>query len=219
MTRLAICTPVDGTELTGTVHAGYAVALGLLLRDNHGLDVVPAHLMFSVDIVRARNRAARKVLVDMPDVTHVLWWDSDVVPRDLSIVKHMLATQEHLIGAPYLRKSEAPAWTHMGELDALGHVRGVGFGFTITSVVCLRLMASMSRKYTDFLSDGTEVDDTADVFDLQYARHPSGKTMKLSEDFSFCERWRGYGGRVCLYTGPGSILSHVGSKAFTPPHR
>lgn len=214
--RLVIATPVDGNQHTGVVHAGYSVALAKLLRDNHGLEALPAHLMFSCDIVRARNRAAWKILCDMPVCTHVLWWDSDVIPRDLSIVGRMLATGEDVIGAPYLRKADPPMFTHMGEPDENGWVRGVGFGFTITSVRCLKMMASICPKYTDFLTDGRMLDDTPDIFDLTYDVHPSGKRMKLSEDFSFCKRWRDLGGKVALYLGEGSILSHVGGKAYTP---
>ena len=111
--KLVIATPVDGDAVTGPVCAnGYAVALAQLLRDNGDVRLIPAHITYSADIVRARNRLAAMVLREMPDATHVLWWDSDVVPHDMGIVGRMLATGRPLIGAPYLRKRTPATWSH-----------------------------------------------------------------------------------------------------------
>lgn len=37
---------------------------------------------------------------------------------------------------------------------------------------------------------------------------------RLSEDFSFCHRWRSHGGVVKLYLGPGSPVDHYGAHCF-----
>lgn len=218
--KLVIATPVDGDATTGMVSIGYAIALAQLLRDNHGLEALPAQITYSHDIVRARNRLAAMVMRERPDVTHVLWWDGDVVPRDLSLIGGMLRTGQPVIGAPYLRKRVPSTWVHNGSADVTDEDRSrgwmpvseVGFGFTITSTAALRAVASRAQSYLDVTVDTAH--EVRDMFGLVYHQD-----RLLSEDFSFCHRYRAQGGRIALYLGPGSLLSHVGQYAYTPGAR
>ena len=96
---LIIATPVRGIGLDAPVSVGYAEAVRALSKT---VDVIPASVTFSTDVVRARNRLAATVLRDMPDVSHVLWWDDDVYPEDVKIVERMLNAFEDVIAAPYV---------------------------------------------------------------------------------------------------------------------
>lgn len=220
--KLVIATPVDGDATTGQVAAGYASALANLSRDNGALlDIVPAQVTYSYDICRARNRVAAMVLRDLPTATHVLWWDSDVVPHDLSVIRHMLATGHDVIAAPYLRKRHPLTWTHLGGAegasgDPVVEVEAVPFGFTITSVACLQRMTvryADELGYTDVRNDGS-IASCVGLFNLAWRSAGPGSRTLLSEDYSFCQRWRDMGGTVYLYTGDGSSLSHVGNHAW-----
>jgi hypothetical protein len=214
--RLVIATPVDRQY---GVDPGYAVALAQILRDNADVKLLPAHITYDVDIVRARNRLAAMVLREMPEATHVLWWDSDVVPHDLNVIGRMLATGAHLIGAPYLRKRLPHAWTHRPKAGLSSPsmadvmlVDSIGFGFTITSTDLLRTMGEIAGRYLDKRTDGTK-HAVRGLFDLAYVIDAEGDPVQESEDYSFCRRSPEM---PHLYIGPGSLLSHVGSHAYTP---
>jgi hypothetical protein len=202
----------------------------MLLAHNPIVEAVPEHVCFDGDVVRARNRLAWYVLREMPDATHVLWWDSDIVPLERTgpLVAALLGSGEDVIGVSYVKKSR-PMWTHMAlnvptDTDvARGrqHVLAVGFGFTLTSTRALREVAASVPRYTDMGSDQKEVPGTPDMFDLVRAPHPTRPDVvwKLSEDFSFCHRWRELGGNVALYLGDDAALAHVGPHAYVPPMR
>lgn len=226
--RLVIATPVDGSSVTGPVCAnGYATALALLLRDNfEHVKLLPASITYSCDIARARNRLAAMVLREMPEATHVLWWDSDVVPHDPSVVVRMLITGHDLIAAPYLRKMSPPAWSHRildgrakpTREDAERHwmeVRCVAMGFTLTSTALLRTMSEASPAYIDKRTDGSR-DVVRGIFDLMYLTDHEGDVVQESEDNSFCYRSPV---RPAIYLEHGGVypaVSHVGLHAFGP---
>jgi hypothetical protein len=87
----------------------------------------------------------------------------------------------------------------------------LGFGFTWTSRRCIaEMVARYDRElhYDDVQWDGTRRPTTA-LFQLMIR----GGYL-LSEDYSFCSRWRDMGGSVHLYVGPESRLQHVGQMAY-----
>jgi hypothetical protein len=232
--KLIVATPVHGVEFwTASVSAGYSESLRIMseefLKAGEPFEVV---WQYSADVVRARNRLVAIILRDMPDATHVLWWDSDLWPEDRRIVKEMIATGEDLVSAPYTNKSHPMRWTHNHlsprppAKNNLQEIRDCSFGFTITSLQCLRKMSSAGRKYTDItkVRRGIKGDqagigriEIADVFGLVYAERPihgGNADVMLSEDYSFCHRWRELGGRVSMYLGAG-YLCHAGSHGWT----
>lgn len=181
-----------------------------------------AHVSISRDPIRARNRLAAMVLQEpsLAQVTHVLWLDDDQWADDPGIVQRMLDTGEHLIGAPYTGKQHPvqpvpvllDSRTPQGELL---EVRGLGFGFTLTSRACLEKMTATARIYTDH-PDARKVGNLfGQLYDqVVIGSDSSDADMLLSEDLSFCKRWRDLGGRVVMYTGPGVVL-HAGPHAFS----
>jgi hypothetical protein len=217
--RIVIATPLDCSSVeSGSVNAGYAWTLAETMRLYGQTVLFPNPLMFNADIERARNRAAAKVLRDMPDATHILWWDSDTFPRDLGLLKAMVETGEDVVGAPYTRKALPVRSVHR-ELDGMAsgqclYARDIGFGYTLTSVRALRLMASFFEEET--YTDWTEADGEQKIVGLFNLRYElvDGRRIRLSEDRSFCSRWRETGGNVALYCGPGNMIAHVGQCVY-----
>jgi len=211
---IVIATPIDGAELdSADVKYGYLRAR-LSMPDRDQVPVVA----YADDIVRARNRVAATVLREYGEATHVLWWDSDTWPEDVGCVARMVYTGADVVGAPYCTKAEPCRWVHAPlepappACDGLQEVRAVGFGFTLTSLNCLRRMSAPARKYADW-PRGHRV---ANIFGQTYERvafsdDPSDEVLS-SEDFSFCARWRAAGERVYIYTGAGNVW-HAGTKA------
>jgi hypothetical protein len=224
--RLLICTPLDGDPRTATVHWTYHNAVRQLERA--GAVVMPAELLFAYDVSRARSVAAWRAL-QRPDWDWVLWFDEDVVVSDTSIVPRMIERAEeddriHILGKPYPRKRlpleypVRPLPGHMAtgaiQIDRdVAEVEAVPFGFTLTSRGCLQ---EMSECYQDELRCKTDKGETVPMlFALTFADTARGREY-LSEDNSFCHRWRALGGKVHAYFG-GDPLGHTGAYTFAPP--
>jgi hypothetical protein len=212
--KILIATPVRAACREGAlVTVGYSERIRQMLAEFPS-EIIPHVVTYGLDNVRARNYLASFALHEMQDWSHILWWDDDQWPDDVRCVQAMIATGEELIGAPYTRKIEPVKWVHQ-EFDRLpqaGMVRSVrflGFGFTLTSRACIQKMYDASVKYR---GDATREYQMGDMFDLQYDED-HGEKIKLSEDFSFCKKWREMGGRACLYLG--ALVYHAGVRAYS----
>ena len=211
--KLAVATPHRGL-----VSAAWAAWVRRLEAD--GAALVAGWLAFDVDVVRARNRVVGVVLRDMPDITHVLWLDDDMYPENeadgVRVVREMLATGEDMIAAPYTNKRHPLHWIHQplqGEQpDERGvmRVRAVGFGCTVTSRSCLEMMWRETEGYWDLPHEV----ELRNLFGLLYDRDDQGRRYLMSEDFSFCKRWRDRGGQIGIYARSG-IICHEGPKSWS----
>jgi hypothetical protein len=215
---LIIATPIRAAELwAAQVTLGYAESVRALSLEMPIKTVVT----YALDVVRARNRVVGIVLreKEFADVTNVLWWDDDQWPEDRSIVQRMLALDLPVVGAAYTNKKKPVRFVHQQwesklTLDSrgVGNVRAVGFGFTMTSRACLEEMAEEAHWYRDFPNATT----CPDLFGQLYDRPSPGDTEEtlLSEDFSFCKRWREQcSGLVRIYGG--GVIAHAGAHAWS----
>ena len=229
--RIVISTPIDGNAITGTVQSGYALAREAVLHSCATVrGHVPARLMHSCDVVRARNRAARAAVAS--DMTHVLHWDSDVVPDNApALLDAMLASGHDFVGAPFPTKSDPPRLNVAGFGRGIGErqgdclpVPGFGFGFVLTTVAMLRAMCDRydaADWYYDVTSDG-KVHRTIGLFDLRYAHtpptgHVGAWRERLSEDYSFAHRAIEMGIQPWLYVGEHASVVHVGQYGYRLP--
>lgn len=224
--RILIVTPVDGADpMLARITLGYS-EYKENVKAMYGAQTLASSLFFTKDIVRARNRATHLAL-SMDGWDRILWWDDDVLLGDYGLVGKMLEIDEDIVGAPYTTKGERPRWAHtvfpnqVMALDSrhLLSVRAVGFGFTMTTRRMLGEMSRKARKYRDARSDGTST-KIANVFGHLYERivadwKDEEDDTLMSEDFSFCKRWReDHGGKIWIYGGPGNLLGHVGARAY-----
>jgi hypothetical protein len=214
---LLVATPVRGAELwSAPVSVGYCQSLCTLAVDL----ALPMHRrwVYGLDVVRARNRMVAEVLSDpvLADVTHVLWWDDDNWPEDARVVPEMMALGLDVVAAPYTNKRQPMRWVHQSWGDGrvpdergLLDVRGVGMGFTLTSRRCLEVLAVDARRYWD----APNPRECPDVFGQLYDDF-AGRSVLLSEDYSFCKRWRERGGLVYVY-GRAGLVFHAGAHAWS----
>lgn len=235
--RVLIATPVDGNPDTATVTLGYSTGRSALERCGAG--VLPYSLCFTDDLVRARSRCA-SIALERGGWDWLLWWDDDVVCKDVSIVQRMIdAALRHgleAIGAPYPRKripAKFPYKPVRSQLEAgriewrdeVQLVDCLGFGFMLTSRQCL---THMTHSYGyEWFTDVREDQKPREVVAMFKQVHteeiavmgPSGLPMRfrdlLSEDYSWCYRWRELGQPLGMYVGPGSPLVHVGAHGYT----
>jgi hypothetical protein len=214
---LIIASPVDGADVwSADVKLGWAENIRALSHEMQVESVVA----YAQDVVRARNRLVDFILRERPSMTHVLWWDTDQWPENRGIVQNMIETGEDFVAAPYTNKRAPVRWIHQ-LLDPcplaareLQEVRNAGFGFTMTSRKCLETMTRAARCYTDHPHKHVIANLFGQVYEPAHKGGDDSEDMLLSEDFSFCSRWRALGGKVMLLTKGGAIV-HSGSYGFT----
>jgi hypothetical protein len=235
--KVAIGMPLEGDAETSLCHYSVQRELRKLKGgDVLFLDEMGGIINPNVDVSRARDRLMRLYLWDS-DCTHLLWWDSDVLPSSLQAIRNMLNSGYDCVGAPYRRKKEPEEYPYRlhgvdGQKRKLEVVNGcievewMAFGFMLTSRACLQTMWDAykdSRWYFDLEKkpEGKHVHHlTVGAFDLVYTDEEPGPDgtpwrVKLSEDYSFCKSYRDIGGKVHMYVGDGSPVGHIGSKLFT----
>lgn len=197
------------------VSVGYTSGIVRLTARLRDVGIVSAALTFGYDIVRARNRIAAQILREYPHATRVLWWDDDAWPEDIDIVQRMIETGEDFIAAAYTNRTPPTRWVHDADaherIDARGLLRAksVGFGFTMTSIACLRRVSDAAETYWDI----PKPHDVPDIFGLLYGDQ-DGRRVLMSEDRSFCKRWRDLGGTIWVDGRPGNVIHHAGDRLF-----
>src|SRR2546430_9197977 len=175
------------------------------------------------DIAELRSMALTIWYDTMPGSSHMLFIDSDMACPPEMIVD-MLLFDEPLVGAIYPQRKLPLSWAGSGTGSSVTQrrgdfmeVEGVGFGFTLIRRDCIE---KMIEKYPELI-------------DTRLHLHPAGETLRatgtnrllrrfekldlpdggiVSEDLSFCIRWRQAGGQV--WASIGHRISHVGPYDF-----
>jgi hypothetical protein len=176
------------------------------------------------DIAELRSMALTIWYDAMPQVSHLLFIDADMA-FDPQVVFDMLLLDEPLVGAIYRQRKEAVSWAGSGTGEAQtmrrGNfmiVEGVGMGCTL---IRRDLVTTMLERMPELV-------------DTRLRLHPAFETMKaagaggrlirafekmdvpdrgiVSEDLSFCIRWRACGGQC--WASIGHRFSHVGPYDF-----
>jgi hypothetical protein len=224
--KLMLATPSQ----SGWVHSAYAASIWAIAKDP-GVELVQMW-QWNEDLVRVRSRAVRKFLQET-DGTDLLFVDADI-SFEPECVRGMIAAQKDIVGAPYPYKRiywdkvaergqigdrteeelEAAAYDYPYHLasqskpDATGcaTVDAAPLGLCLISRACLMMMTEHYAATLAF-QDGEK--KTVALFQLLIK-----DGCLLSEDYSFCHRWRGLGGDVHMYLGPGAPVTHYGMHAF-----
>lgn len=188
-------------------------------------------------IPRARNKALHTFLKS--DATHLLFFDADQGMAGQDIID-MLDLDLDVVGAPVPMKSiewaavREAALHHEPDIDLAGprfafnliegedgmdvvngciEVAAVGTGcMLIKREVIERMIAEHPE--TMYVSDGKEDfgQPMHALFDTVIDHSKPLAPRYLSEDYTFCQRWRAMGGKVHLYLRP--KVTHQGSYTF-----
>lgn len=175
------------------------------------------------DIAELRSMAVTVWYDTMPQSSHILFVDADM-GFSPELVTDMLLFDEPVIGTVYPQRKLPLSWAGSGTGDSVTErrgdfmlVEGVGFGCTLIRRDCI---TKMLEKYPELI-------------DTRLHLHPAGETLRqtgtnrllrlfekldipdrglVSEDLSFCIRWRDCGGKV--WANIGHRMSHVGDHDF-----
>jgi hypothetical protein len=224
-----VSTPTHGDMVT----VGYHRSIIALITHNSATIELESANHEAGDLVRSRSRSVHKFLT-ASDADYMLFVDSDI-EFEPEVIEAMLAEKKDMIGCPYPKKlvhwdvveqavrhglpARLGAYEFVlrmvvprsaEDIDGLSlPVEGLGLGLLLVSRDALALMDDHYSRSPGlvFKDDGNGEALTTALFSLMV--DPERKL--LSEDFSFCERYRKIGGQVWCYLGKGSPVKHTGS--------
>jgi hypothetical protein len=171
-------------------------------------------------ITRSRDRLVANFMASR--CTHLLFWDSDIVPAEVGFIKRLLDTRHHLVAgaAPFKNDTgnvvcvpDEAFFTEDGGFEfpvANGcvEVKCAGTGIMMISRECIGRMteAHMDKMYVVNVPGVLNRVEWA-LFEDRVRNHD-----RLSEDWEFCYRWRDLGEHV--YVQPDLEFIHIGPKAY-----
>ena len=208
--HVAIAVPAyTGTVTIPTLSSLLADCLAL---QKHGVGLSFINEVGNTDIEDARALVAKEFL-EIQTATDLVFIDHDVTWERGALLR-LLAHEVDLVAGAYPKRIEPLTypvrWMTEGEPartdSGLVEVEGVPAGFMRISRVCLERMA---ERYSDLrYVRGAPPQEIIGLFDRMRLDNGS----KLSEDLSFCHRWRQIGGKVWL--DPSFTMGHIGLKNY-----
>jgi hypothetical protein len=233
--HIVVCTPCFG----GLVTQGYMLSTTnlLLLGSQMGVNVSVELLGYDSLITRSRNSLVARFM-DRPDATHLMFVDADITFQPAQIFR-MAAFDKDIVAGMYPLKvrdwsAEAVARAQAGEpletaplryvglpcdeaarQEAVGFVTGeyAGTGFMLIGRATLqRMMAAYPELRFAAAHDRAQQDPSPHQYALFDCMIEPETRHYLSEDYTFCRRWRDIGGEIWLDTQ--GALVHTGSQDF-----
>lgn len=219
MTAVFIFVPAFGSQVTATTFLATHALMPALGSRGIGCSIAT---LSHPDIADLRNMALSVWFDSMPEFSHLLFIDADMgfAPE---LVIDMLAFGEPVVGAIYRKRTEQVQWAVSGlpvdqvqQRGGFMSVEGLGAG-------CLLIRRDAIQTMVDRIPD--KVGDAGDhalrgLFGTGMVKRvlrffdpiEGGPAGRVSEDISFCRRWRDCGGDVWGATH--HSLTHVGPYAF-----
>jgi len=175
------------------------------------------------DIAELRSMAMTIWYDTMPDSSHMLFIDSDM-GFDPSVVSDMLLFNEGVVGSIYPQRKLPQAWAGSGTGDAVTERRGNFMKVEGVGMGCTLIRRDVVTKM---------IEQMPELIDTRLNLHPAGEMLRsagtgrmirafekldlperglVSEDLSFCIRWRRCGGDV--WAAIGYRMAHVGPFDF-----
>lgn len=219
--HLGILVPVQDHEVDVAFHHSLLATARYL--DSIGLTNSIWHSDGGSHVAKARERVLWKamygegLLDDKPPVTDFLFIDADMGWNHELIVRLMCSGHD-VCGAVGVRKQEKLAFCCNPFDPPVFHpvtgfmgVQHMGFAFTmIKRTVIEKLCAS----YVDLqYNTGSSPPEWALFLDILWKRFPNQLPERMSEDYSFCQRWKAIGGDIWI--DPDAALIHAGRKLYT----
>ena len=212
MSKIHFLTPCYGGNITEVCFSSYLGFTIMAMQNNINFQIDT--LSNESNVNRARNSCAAKFLSG--DCTHLMFVDADIQFNPQDIVK-LINHDKDIVGGIYPQKTLPPKMVvntlnngeQQGDLIEVGTL-GTGF-MLIKRTVFEQMIEAGATPYSDDI--GLSQQENANQYDFfQCTIDSNGKY--LTEDWSFCRRWRQLGGKIWADKTIG--LTHVGYFRFPP---
>lgn len=171
------------------------------------INVFCIYMSYDALVQRARNDIVQLALEY--DVDDLVFIDTDVDWNPEDFFK-LLEHDCDIVGGVYPKKTDLETYPlhlkgdYVVDENGLAEVDGLPTGFLRIKKEALQKIWDVSKQYTEQHKEKP----IRMVFDI--AINSNGELV--SEDISFCEKWKGLGGK--LYLDPSINLAHVGTKRW-----
>ena len=211
---IAICTPCYG----GQVHEKHYVSVAsyIIASMKNNMNFTIETMANESLVTRARNNLVAKCMSN-PSISHIMFIDADVGFEAESIYK-LISHNKDVVGGIYPKKQVEPEYVFNRTEGAepqgdLLQVDDIGTGFLLIKREVIQKMFD-SFPNLKYANDIGSIDPVTEPF--MYALFdtlidPNTKRY-LSEDYTFCERWRSLGGKI--YADTSIELTHTGYHQF-----
>lgn len=212
MTKIHFLTPCYGGNITEVCFSSYLGFTIMALQNNINFQIDT--LSNESNVNRARNSCAAKFLNG--DCTHLMFVDADIQFDPKDIVK-LINHNKDIVGGIYPQKTLPPKMV-VNQIDngkTEGNLIEVGTLGTGFMLIKRRVFEEMIKHgATPYVDDiGLSKDENANQYDFFQCTIDS-KGRYLTEDWSFCRRWRQLGGNI--WADKTIALTHVGYFRFPP---
>ncbi len=212
MSKIHFLTPCYGGNITEVCFSSYLGFTIMAMQNNINFQIDT--LSNESNVNRARNSCAAKFLSG--DCTHLMFVDADIQFNPQDIVK-LINHDKDIVGGIYPQKTLPPKMVvntlnngeQQGDLIEVGTL-GTGF-MLIKRRVFEKMIEEGATPYVDAI--GLSPEENANQYDFFQCTIDS-KGRYLTEDWSFCRRWRQLGGKIWADKTIG--LTHVGYFRFPP---
>lgn len=211
--KLCICMPIADRpypEYTAAISAS-----GVLLQ-RLGVNVRTVKVIGGSDIEKVRDSLLWKAM--STDATHFLFADDDMGWAP-DVPARLLAADLEFVGVVGMKKTELPEYAFSPidgdqRFDSKSNfleVKNVGFGFVLLKRSAVEKLCAA---YPELEYHAGPTQKQFALFMHLIEPTDSGEPGQyLSEDLSFCHRWRAIGGKI--YVDQNAALDHVGRKVYT----
>lgn len=213
--RLAICIPIQNMSVDIAFHRSFHNTQGLFARKGMSPNVY--EVAGGSHIGKARERALWLAMKDTRN-THFLWIDDDM-GWDANLVTRLIAADHDFSACVGVKKQDAvsfcfnplPDPQQFHPVTKFLRVRHVGFAFVLLKRCVIERMCEAYPELQ--YNTGNEPPEWSLFLDMLWKKEPGQLPERLSEDFSFCQRWLDVGGEI--YIDPDAALIHAGRKEYT----
>jgi len=212
MTKIHFLTPCYGGNITEVCFSSYLGFTIMAMQNNINFQIDT--LSNESNVNRARNSCATKFLNG--DCTHLMFVDADIQFNPNDIVK-LIDHDKDIVGGIYPQKTLPPKmvvnYVNNGKTEGnLVEVGTLGTGFMLVKRrVFEKMIEEGATPYVDDIRLSKE--ENANQYDFFQCTIDS-KGRYLTEDWSFCRRWRQLGGEI--WADKTIALTHVGYYRFPP---
>jgi len=215
---VGICTPCYG----GAVHEKHYVSVVsfVIASMKNNMNFTLETMANESLVTRARNNLVAKCMSNK-QITHILFIDADV-GFDVESIYKLIAHDKDIVGGIYPKKTFEPDYVFNPSPNAkregnLVEVDDIGTGFML---IKRSVIETMMSKYPD-LKYKSDINYSPEAEPFMYALFDTSISKEtgtyLSEDYTFCERWRNLGGKI--YADTSIELTHTGYYPFKGDHK
>jgi glycosyltransferase involved in cell wall biosynthesis len=213
--RLLLLTPIQNHTVDIVYHHSFTHTLSALAAKRISYRV--QQQSGSSHIGKGREHLLWNGLKAMPDATHIAFIDDDM-GWEPNLLIRLIGSDHDFAAIAGVKKTDevSPCYNAITGTQILHphtkfmKVRHVGFAFVVLKRSVVEKMCEAYPEL-EYNTDG-HGREWALFFDLMWKRAGQELPERLSEDFSFCQRWQAIGGEIWL--DPYASIIHAGRKEY-----